>query len=136
MFYTYLIWCDSEVYVGFTSRPPRVRWDEHKESAANGSNTKFHRTLRERGITKTAMQRYDNEIDALVGEIRLIEIFKTLDKSLNSTKGGEGNNFKVRIVDSEVIATPVSEKVKQQRRAYYKRRQTKRRQTKRRRFRR
>lgn len=115
--WTYQIWCDSEVYIGFTSRRPSVRFDEHLDNAYKGKKTRFYSKLRQTGITKTSIQKHKDELTALIAEIRMIEFFQPI--ALNMTTGGEGNTIKVKLVDSEIIVTPVSEKTKQQRRKWY-----------------
>ena len=125
--YTYELWCDSEVYVGFTSRSPTVRWEEHKEAAKEGRKTKFYDALRSHSITKSSSTIHENEIAALVSEIEKIEFYTKKGICLNMTAGGEGNNWKVRIRDGKVEIRPVSKKVKQQRRAWYARKRRRRR---------
>lgn len=119
MHYIYKIRCDSEIYVGYTSRPPRLRWEEHLENAAAGGKSKFYKRLRETGITDKTYHEYDSEVEALVAEIQLIAFYTARGCSLNSTKGGEGNNYKVKIKDGQTVIREVSKKTKQARRKWY-----------------
>ena len=127
MFYVYTIWCDSEAYVGFTSRPPPQRWVEHKKRASDGSKTKFHTALRKTGITRSDVQEIQDEVSALKMEIIKIHCYSEMGICLNSTSGGEGNNFKVRYKDSEWVITKVSQKAKLNRRRSYRRKSKRRR---------
>ena len=120
--YTYEIWCDSEVYVGFTSRLPHERWQEHVQKAykpTKRSKTKFYCCLKSVGITKTNSTAHIDELSALLHEIKQIEYYNSHGISLNSTKGGEGNNINVSIKDGKISIKPVSKKTKEQRRKYY-----------------
>ena len=120
--YTYEIWCDSEVYVGFTSRSPEERWREHIEGAyKRNRKTKFYLALKEKGITNTNSTPHMDELEALVHEIKQIAHYKEKGICLNSTRGGEGNTIKVNIIDGQILVWPVPEKVKKARRKYYSR---------------
>lgn len=119
--WTYEIWCGEEVYIGFTSRPPTTRLGEHLEEAFTRCKTRFHKTLKANGITDYVKVKHPDEIAALKHEILEIAKYKEKGIALNSTSGGEGNNYRVKLMKSgDWQVKKVSEKIKKSRRAWMK----------------
>lgn len=81
-------------YIGFTTQNPRSRLEQHLESAKTDSKNKVHKELRKFGFLHEfeVISSYANEVLGLVGEIVNIQKYNA---GLNSTKGGEGNNYNV-----------------------------------------
>ena len=91
--------CNDKQYIGYTSRPPQIRLQEHlKMCRKRSSKTKLYRTLRKHGLKKfEKIKSFQNELDALIFEILYIKNNKDL---LNTSLGGEGKTIKVSIDDN------------------------------------
>ena len=82
-------------YIGYTSQDPHKRLNQHLASAKDeDSQLKVHIELRRFGFIHEfeVMSEHENEILGLVAEITNI---KRYNPELNSSIGGEGNNFNV-----------------------------------------
>jgi hypothetical protein len=92
--FVYRLEVGGENYIGFTSKEPKVRLEEHLEAARNDSPQKVHKALRRFGEIHTfeVLSEHTNEVEALVAEIITIKKF---DAKLNVSIGGEGNNYSV-----------------------------------------
>ena len=96
--YLYKISVGSECYVGFTSKNPNDRLSEHLMNAKTNSTQKIHKELRKWGLNYQfeIIGEYENEVKALLDEIKFIKIYNA---QLNNSLGGEGNEF--RIIESK-----------------------------------
>ena len=98
--YVYKIDADGESYIGFTTREPSIRFEEHKAlAAAFNKKTKNHFTQNvhlkmqsSNRLTFEVFGTFDSEIAALLAEITFIKLYQC---SLNKTTGGEGCEFDV-----------------------------------------
>ena len=106
--YVYMITCEAERYVGFTTlEPPELRLAQHLELAdafkkpksnqPEHTQTKLHLRLLEaakRGINPqfSILGKFNHEIHALYAERKFIELFEC---SLNKSNGGEGHCFSI-----------------------------------------
>lgn len=89
---------DQIKYVGLTSKPLKIRINEHRSSARTGSNLLFHKAIRKYRdslifdvvITNLSLE------EAVNKEKELIQLYKThvSVKGYNLTLGGEGNTGK------------------------------------------
>ena len=94
-FWVYKLTVGGKFYVGFTGQEPKIRVEQHVQSARNGSENKVHVALRRYGYLNKLeiLSQHTNEILALIAEISAIEELKP---ELNMSQGGEGSNFLVR----------------------------------------
>ena len=105
-FWIYIHWIGEQCYVGFTARTPKIRLEEHLESAREGRKTNFYTALRKNNfrIDKSEQKSFTTEVDALVEEINLISQYG--ETAMNMTKGGEGNTINVKIKDGVLSIKP------------------------------
>ena len=103
--FVYKIDADDESYIGFTTRDPKARFDEHKALAgAFNKDTNNHYTQKvhlkmqlAKKVNFEVFGTFENEIAALLAEITFIKLY---DCSLNKTIGGEGCEFDIITDDS------------------------------------
>ena len=96
----YKIDADGESYIGFTTREPSIRFEEHKALAAafnkdtdNHFTQKVHIKMQSsKRLTFEVFGTFESEIAALLAEITFIKLYQC---SLNKTIGGEGCEFDV-----------------------------------------
>ena len=81
-------------YIGFTTQDPKNRLEQHLMSAREGSQQKVHVALRRFGYIHDfeIISEHENEVLGLVAEIINIKKYAA---ELNTSIGGEGNNFSV-----------------------------------------
>ena len=81
-------------YIGFTTQDPVKRLKQHLDSAGNDSKLKVHVELRRFGYLHDfeVISEHENEVLGLVAEISSI---KKYQPALNTSIGGEGNDFDV-----------------------------------------
>ncbi len=96
--YIYKMTIGANIYIGFTTKNPNTREQEHKTSAQSGSMQLIHKELRKWGLNYLfeVLGEYENEVHALLDEIKFIQKYNA---RLNSSNGGEGNQF--RIIESK-----------------------------------
>ena len=89
--YVYFIETGDKLYIGFTSRNPEERLEEHLDAAFNTKKRKkFYSALRKhKDITQFYYREYPYERAALVAEMVYIEQ-NGLRNLWNTSKGGEG----------------------------------------------
>lgn len=106
--YVYMITCETERYIGFTTlEPPEQRMLQHSELAKSFQQaqpntpehlqTKLHLKILEitqRGVEPEfrILGKFKHEIHALYAERKFIELFQC---SLNTSNGGEGHHFNI-----------------------------------------
>ena len=103
--FVYKIDADDESYIGFTTRDPKARFDEHKALAgAFNKDTNNHYTQKvhlkmqlAKKVNFEVFGTFENEITALLAEITFIKLYNC---SLNKTIGGEGCEFDILPDDS------------------------------------
>jgi hypothetical protein len=90
----------NENYVGFTTKKPEERLEEHLLNSENGAMNKINKALRKWGYFHEfeVLGKYDNEIKGLLHEIKFIEKFKC---TLNENIGGTGNNFNLGLMENK-----------------------------------
>lgn len=100
MLYVYEIYnsINSWVYIGLTTRRPRVRWKEHLRHAMSGTDKRLYRAMRQHGIHNFNI-RVIAKIEDLKNKDILFELEKEYIKDKNSywfgyndTVGGRGVN--------------------------------------------
>lgn len=81
-------------YIGFTSQKPETRLQQHLDSAKERSPLNVHKELRRFGYLHEfeVVSEHEDEVSALVAEIINIKKFQS---ELNTSIGGEGNNYNV-----------------------------------------
>lgn len=92
--YVYQIEFGMASYVGFTTKSPEQRIEEHIEAARNNSKSLVHIEMRRWGFQFKfdVLDKTKNEILGLLSEIAHIEKLKP---TLNKDPGGSGNNFNI-----------------------------------------
>ena len=105
--YVYQIIVGGREYIGFTTQNPQNRIEQHLSDAKEGSKQAVHIALRRFGYLHefNILSEHPSEVEGLVAEITAIEKIKP---ELNSSLGGEGNDFDVDLrmneFDEEVFA--------------------------------
>lgn len=98
----YQIEIGAESYIGFTTRDPKIRLQEHIDAAKKGSDQPVHKQMRNWGYfySFSVLGQFENEVEALVNE--RLEIIRR-QASLNNSKGGEGVDFQIfqQVLDDE-----------------------------------
>lgn len=99
--YIYKLTVDDKIYIGYSSRHPRIRLKEHLETARG--NKWRHRSLLYPALQLASYEcsmeilaEHPHEIPALLHEIKEIEKVGK-EQSLNISKGGEGSTVNIRI---------------------------------------
>ena len=92
--YVYQIKVGGREYIGFTTQNPQTRLEQHLSDAKEGSKQEIHIALRRLGYLHkfNVLSQHPTEVEGLVEEITAIEKF---NPELNSSLGGEGNDFDV-----------------------------------------
>lgn len=95
-FLVYLATCRAtgKVYVGCTTKSLRERQEEHHVAAANGSPWKFHKALREHGLSSFVWGELATATDRqhmFALERQYIARYNSFRSGLNSTQGGAGS---------------------------------------------
>ena len=90
----YRIEVGADDYIGFTTKTPKSRVEEHLEAAKGGSPYLLHRALRNWGYVHSwsVVGEYENEVEGLLSEISQI---KRLNPALNTNMGGQGAGYVV-----------------------------------------
>lgn len=84
----------NRVYIGCTRKTLRERQGEHHFAAVNGSPYKFHRALRELGLSSfqwSVLGEYDSPAAMFGAERSFIAKYNSYRFGYNSTEGGQGS---------------------------------------------
>ena len=79
---------NDKMYIGKTTRQLEVRRQDHHESANNGSETHFHRALRQHDFEWTILEHVEKNINER--EQFWIQKLDTFNNGYNMTHGGDG----------------------------------------------
>lgn len=83
-------------YIGWTSQPIEVRWQQHKKLAdKNKDNRPFYNAIRKYGHDcwkVDLLEQVSTKGLAKAKEIEYIDYYRTYEIGYNATRGGDGNN--------------------------------------------
>ena len=104
----YLITCNNgKRYVGYTSRSPHIRLEEHLRDARQNKRrkSKLLNALRSHGLKSfDILKEFDEERTALLYEMFNIKKLDTFASGLNMSHGGEGNTLILETVAGQTHA--------------------------------
>lgn len=88
---------NGKMYVGFTERELKIRWQKHLVKANEGSQCTLHKAIRKYGRDNfdiRMIDEYSTREAMLAGEIEYIAYFDTYksEYGYNDTPGGDGGN--------------------------------------------
>ena len=104
-FYVYRITVAGQDYIGFTSRDPHIRLQEHLKNAREGKKSKLYNFLRKYNHEHSfgVIKEFNSEYEALCYEILQIDSY---DSCLNTSRGGEGATMlleRITLPNGEIV---------------------------------